>query len=59
MTEDEKELRFLAQDIVLFLRLASTHFSTKQDLLVIEHLKDLAARYGAGQDIRKAEENAT
>lgn len=51
MTEDEKEMRFLAMDIKLFLRMAATHFTSAKDVVVLEKLSELAERWGAGQDI--------
>jgi hypothetical protein len=54
MTAEKIELRYLAQDIQLFLRMAATHFTHPNDLRVIEPLRGLAVQYGHGQDIRKA-----
>lgn len=56
ITAEEKELRFLAMDIKLFLRLASTHFTAQKDLQVITRLNELADMYGAGQDVWQKEE---
>ena len=56
--EDEKqrrELRFLGQDIKLFLRLASTHFKQRHDREVIAKLNALADQYACGIDILRKE----
>lgn len=53
-TEEKRDLRYVAMDIKLFLRLASTHFpprGSQRDVLM--KLDDLADQYGAGVNIWK------
>lgn len=55
LTPEEKELRFTAMDIKLFLRLAADHFPHSKDREVLQKLNDLADQYGHGVDIWKKE----